>query len=190
MSASKPAAVSYVPAWSGPVEGYAVNYATRNLWKVRSGMEREDLVQEAYLVFMKCSARYPELDTPQHFMALFKTALMRRVCDLASADSAYRERHCHMGERYDDDGDAISLQEPVGELQNEGILATVLRQAPSEVLLVLRLFLSAPQEMLEIALAPTQREDARSRHIGRLLGLPEGFDALGAVRSYFSETAA
>ena len=122
--------MSYNPVWKGPIEGYAVNYINANMWKLQATMELPDAVQEAWLVFEKCATRYPDVDTPQHFMALFKTALRNRVLDMAADDSRDRARFTPIAARRTDDGDEVTVQEPVGDTENAGVLLTLLRQAP------------------------------------------------------------
>lgn len=174
----------YTPDWKGPIEGYVVNYLTREHWKIARTCPRDDAMQEAYCVFLRVKRKYPKLDAPQHFMALFKTAWYRQFTDLANIDTADRIT-CQMpvneaGETYD----------PVGECDNDGFLAITIAQAPREVQMVLALFLNAPQELVEAALG-SWRADARrkdggeSRHLNRLLGLPLEQDTLGRVAAYF-----
>lgn len=183
--------MTYKPAWKGPIEGYVVNFISRELWKVQATMERGDLIQEAWLVFDRVEKKYPGVDAP-HFMALFKTAWSRHFTDLANADTKQRTAMVPITARKDDEGQDMAIREPVGDLENDGVLATLLRQAPREVLTVLQLFLSAPQELLEIALdswnADSQRPGGGSARINRLLGFPTDYDAVGAVREYFNVT--
>lgn len=183
-------ATTYKPVWKGPLEGYVVNYITRNLWRVAATQERDDLMNEAYLIFMRCCERYPDMDTPQHFMALFKRCWSNHFTDLANADTQVRGHEVPMLAPRDDEGSQIRVLEPLGELENAGVLACVVRQAPNEVLLVLQLFLSAPQELVELALsgweAHSSRKNQGSARINKLLGFPPSYDSVGAVREYFA----
>jgi predicted RNA methylase len=66
----------------------------------------------------------------------------------------------------------------------------MIRQAPREVTAVLNLFLSAPHEIMELALAAWTGPDKRKRaggseRINRMLGLPLHVDAMQGVRDYF-----
>src|ERR1700760_3791319 len=81
--AQLPVADTYLPEWKGEIEGYVMNTITRHGWRVESTHRREDLKQEAYIVFMRCAAKYPMLDTPQHFMSLFKRAWTNALNDLS-----------------------------------------------------------------------------------------------------------
>lgn len=152
-------------------------------------MPREDVMQECVCVFLRCKRKYAVRE-PQHFMALYKTALSNAFNDWSTADTEDRVLVYDVREREDDERPLI-ISEPIGELQNDGYLATMIRQAPQEVLMVLNLMLRAPQELIEEVLGSwTGNEDSRSKgngskRVNELLGLPLDQDTLGAVRSYF-----
>lgn len=176
----------YHPEFAGPIEGWMINYNTKNFWRVARSMEWEDLSQEGYLVFMRCSTKYPVIDTPQHFMALFKRAWFNHFTDLANRDTELR---AEISDHRELDGDDVVI-EPIGETNHCGDLVLMLAQAPNEVRMVLNLFLNAPSEILETALASWNGEDRRRKDGGsamicKLLGLPKDYDVLSAVRNYF-----
>jgi hypothetical protein len=180
--------VPYLPEFTGPIEGFVVNYISKNYWRVARTVPREDLMQEAYVVFLRCKRKYTQLEEARHFMALFKTAWVRHFTDLANADT--QDRLVSSTEMVDADGDAHT-REMVGELCTDGELATKLRQAPAEVLMVLNLFLNAPQEILELAIGGWSGQDRRckaggSKRINQLLGLPLDTDVMATVEAYFS----
>lgn len=182
-------AVSFSPEFKGPIEGYVINFINRHYWKVQRSIPREDLVQEAAVVFLRCKRKYLELENAAQFMALFKTAWARHFIDLANEDTASRILVQQSSLVLDDGGEYAS--EVQGDSNHDGELATMLRQAPREVNLVLNLFLNAPQELLDVALGSWKGRDRRcvtggSKRICQLLGLPEDFDALKAVEDYFT----
>lgn len=174
--------------FKGVLEGYVVNHIRRNLWKVANTQTPDDLRQEAYIVYLKVARKYPDLETPQHYMALFKTAWGRRFLELANADTQSRIL-TQLVTHTDEDGNETEF-EPVGDCDNDGALAVKLRQAPREVSAVLNLFLAAPQELLDLAVGAWKGPDKRklaggSEKINRMLGLPAGMDSLQAVHDYF-----
>ena len=182
----------FEPEWHGEIEGYTVNYVQKHYWRVQRTMPREDVMQEAVCVFLRCKRRY-QVREPKHFMALYKTALSNAFNDWSTADTEDRVMVYDVL-KYSDHGEIFEqiITEPrVGEIENDGYLATMIRQAPQEVLMVLNLMLRAPQELIEEVLAAwTGNEDPRSKangskRINELLGLPLDQDTLGAVRSYF-----
>jgi len=180
--------MSYKPEFKGPIEGWVVNQLKTQYWRVAGTMGRDDVMQEAYLVFLRCQRKYPEIDTAKHFMALFKTAWSRQFTDFANADTASRIITEMPRVRIDDD--YVEL-EPVGALDNDGYLAVLLREAPREVNMVLNLFLSAPQEIIEVALGSWNGRDKRcktggSRKINQMLGLPPDLDVLKLTEEYLN----
>jgi hypothetical protein len=178
--------VSYLPEWKGPVEGYVVNFLKKNYWRVAATHEYEEAMQEARLVFLVCASHYPLLDTPQHFMALFKRTLENEFHDLSEKATKARAL---LPEQMDEDGP--SMYDVVGELDNDGALRTMVRQAPSEVVMVLNLFLNAPQELLELAQRAWRREGHygadSDKAVARMLGLPEGSTPVTTTKRYFDQ---
>lgn len=174
---------SYEPDWKGPIEGYVVNFMIKNEWRVANTMDRSDIMQEAYCVFLRVSRKY-KVSKPAHFMALFKSTWANHFTDLSIDDTKSRIIVT------DVDEEAGTMT--VGEVENDGYLATLIRQAPQEVLMVLNLMLRAPQELVtEVLSSWNGNTDARSksngsRRVNELLGLPLDQDSLGAVREYFS----
>jgi hypothetical protein len=179
----------YKPEWKGPMEGWVVNFLKTQMWRVAGTMEHADVMQEAYLVFLRCKKAYPKLDTARHFMALYKTAWQRQFTDFANADTASRVITEMPRIRIDDD---FVEYEPMGEADNEGYLAILLSEAPREVLMVMNLFLSAPQELIEIALSSWNGSDKRckaggSKRINQMLGLPPDLDVIKMTEDYIRQ---
>lgn len=178
----------YVPRWEGPVEGYATNQVTRALWRVARTHDRDDLMQEARIVFWRCSRAYPVLDTPEHFMALYKTALRNRVHELANKNT--RTPATASNDEWQESGNLAKREQP-GDLDNDGYIATLVRQAPREVAMVLSLFLNAPAELLEIAEQSwsngrrgSEKRDVNAM-IRRFLGPAVGEQPVERVEAYF-----
>lgn len=169
----------------GPIEGWTVNFIRANLWRVEATMDFDDCLQEAYLIFLRVQQRYPDLESASHFMALYKTSYFNHFTTMTLADSRYREV---MPASYSA-LPAEAQQSMVGETDNEGVLATAIRQAPREVAMVLNLFLNAPAELVETALSSWQgrdlrRKDGGSRKVCQLLGLPLDLDVMKMVEDY------
>lgn len=185
-------ASTYKPQYDGPIAGWTVNHIQANYWRVKRVREREDLFQDAQEVFLRCAQRYPDMDTPQHFMSLYQRSWCNHMHDL-SHDATSARAEVSMTARSTDEGEASTFErESIGDLDNDGYLAIKLRQAPAEVKMVLSLFLNAPQEILDAALGSWKGKDRRcsaggSKKICRLLGLPEDLDVMQQVSDYFSE---
>lgn len=182
--------MSYTPEWKGPIEGYVVNGLAKNLWRLKPTHTHEDALQDAYVMFLRCAARYPLMDTPQHFMALFKTAWTNEFNDLSVKASNARVA-ISMTDlcRVDENGDEIATADSIGERDNDGALAVMIKEAPHDVMLVLNLFLVAPQELLELAMATWRKSGRHSpageRQVEKMLGLPAGTNPLEKTERYF-----
>lgn len=185
-------AVKFSPEWKGPIEGYVVNSMRQHYFRVEATMERDDYVQEAYLVFLRVKRTYAgKVTEPQHFMALFKRAWSNKLNDLSNSDTRHRETFVSDHAERDGGNDRDFSQEHAGETDNEGTLAILIRQAPRDVSMVLNLFLSAPQEILEVALESWRGRDKRckaggSERICKLLGLDPSNDVMQRVEDYFA----
>ena len=182
----------YTPEWKGPIEGYVVNRLPDVLWRVERTHDRDDVLQEAKMTFWRCCLAYSTIDTPQHFMALFKTAWTRRVHELANKNTKVNLATA-VGAHFDEDSPRAQAHEIAGDLNNTGILNIMMRQAPREVMMVLNLFLNAPSELLgmaEQAFADSNKGVAKNDQnamVRRLLGPSVGERPVDAVRAYFLE---
>ena len=177
----------FEPSYVGPIQGWTVNFCHANLWRVASTQEWDDLMQESFLVYLRVKNRYTEIETPQHFMALYKRAWIHHFTDLAYKDS--HQRHVVSENSLTPEGEESSF-EAIGELHHDGDLAIMLKQAPNEILMVLNLFLNAPTELIEVALASWSGKDRRckaggSKQICKMLGLPADLDVMEMLADYF-----
>jgi hypothetical protein len=145
-------------------------------------MCREDVMQEAYLVYRRVVVKYPGLEAP-HLMALFKRAWANQFTNLTNLDSE-KQRELVSSEDMDPGLESAS------DLDNDGYLRVLLGQAPTEIKQVLKLFLSAPMEVYSLFFDVNQREyncyKNRNRAINRMLGLDSNRDIMGEVKEYLS----
>lgn len=183
---------AYKPEFQGPIEGWTVNHIHANFWRVSRVREREDLHQDAQLVFLRCAAKYPDMDTPQHFMSLYQRAWMNHIHDLSNLQTQVKAEVSMQREAALEDTEDRYEPELIGDLDNDGYFAVKLHQAPHEVKRVLNLFLNAPQEILDLALGSWKGRDRRcttggSKKICRLLGLSDDLDVMQMVSDYFTE---
>src|SRR5437879_3859259 len=78
------------PAFNGPIAGHAVNMSRKYYPLLAAELEFEDLLQEAWIVFLTCQRRYRGVvDNPAWFMALFSVSLQRRMVDLLRCQRPY-----------------------------------------------------------------------------------------------------
>lgn len=173
-------------SFDGPIKGYLVNQMQRGMWRVAATMTDDDYLQDGYEVFARCARKYPDVE-PKHFMALFKTAWYNHMADVSVLDT--EARRLVSLSAHENAYDSVGYFEPVGDMDNDGYLRTMLRQAPAEVTQVVTLFLNAPSEILEMAIT-TWRKNGKNdaggnKQVSLWLGLPVGSKPLDAVRSYF-----
>lgn len=180
----------FSPNFEGPIEGWVVNGMKANYFRVENTHTREEYLQEAYLVFLRVKNKYEgSVTEAKHFMSLFQRAWINELNDLATK-ATHARMLVAMPLLRSDDGDEAEW-EPMGETDNEGFLAVVVKQAPREVAAVLNLFANAPQELLELALQSWRGKDRRYSHGGsericRLLGLDPKLDVMQRVEDYLS----
>lgn len=187
--------------WDGTFENYARKVIRSNLWRVRRVMDKEDFVQEAALLFYYMLDRYGDtVDSPQHFMGLYKTALDRQIHDLSKKSTKVRENevaeHALIVTSNTEGDDAIDgppldrLAAIVGYWYSPSAhMNLMVQQAPREVRQVLNLILNLPNEMAE-ALDAAWRSHSTStfgnKHLCALLGYdPTEIDLVAMVHSYF-----
>ena len=173
--------LAYSPEWNGYYDGYLANFLSTNYWRVQSLMEYEDCKQEAALVFAKLVNRYGCVDTPQHFMALFKSAWVNRFNDLSKKDTRFRRMA--YGDVYESSLEGL---EDSRCDYNEGMLSVMMQQAPAEIKSVLRLFLTAPVEALDsLARMMGTKEQFTEKQLCTILGLKRGTKIKQKINNYF-----
>lgn len=184
---------AYVPEWTGVFEGYATNFVARNGWKVARTMDRDDALQEAHLVFLRCVSRY-QVEDPKHFMALYKRMLSTHFIDAARDSSAVRD-HEVSSTRVEGGEDDTHWQtvESAGALDVDAELHELIRKMPARVRAVVSLFVFAPESLTTGALTAWashtrggKHRAGSAEHLNKLLGFPKGSDPIGEVVSYFS----
>jgi hypothetical protein len=180
-----------IPEFKGPIEGYVVNYLSANYWRVKNNMEYEDMMQEAQVVYLRLVRKYPDIDTPQHFMALFKTSWGNHFVDFTNKET--NARALMYENQFQDVEDTMSnfMSSIMGDSNNNGYLLILIKEAPAEVRQVLSLFLNAPSEILDLA-SKAWKDGGRNQDYGnnmlcKLLGIEPGTDVIGIVQRYFTE---
>lgn len=127
--------VKFVPTWTGPIEGRAVNVVRSFYGQFAEHHEFDDLMQEAFLVYWRCRKAYiGKVDNPKWFMALFQTALRGHLINLLGR----RPRYSLGG---DEESDLLVED-------NSSYLLTTLQQLPAEMLRALEIAIATPSEVL------------------------------------------
>lgn len=124
------------------VQGYIVKVARKNFWKVASWYEFDDLVQDGYLCYAKCRARFrgnvePTKEDRKTFMSYFQMAFSNHITDLQQ-DPRSRQQEVGFASLSDKQVETFeSWTESAADL-GQGTLATLLAQAPAEILDILK----------------------------------------------------
>lgn len=114
--------IQFVPRWPGSINGRAVNLCRQFYSSLAAHYEMEDLLQEAYIVFMRCKGRFQIGGGPALFMAFFSVALANKLRSMITCCPRYI---------FIDDADQIQPAEPVQD--DLAFLLCVLREVPSEI---------------------------------------------------------
>ncbi len=118
--------LSWSPQWEGLVKGYARSYINQHIWRCDPIHTTDDLLQEAYLIYIKICERYPRVNSQRHFVSLFKTALRNYIHDLS------RQQRLRLEALEDTSEDVLVLCDNcIGELTNEGELQVLCYQVPA-----------------------------------------------------------
>lgn len=66
------------------LQGWLVDYARKNHWKVQAWIGLDDLIQEGMVAYCICKMRYAErVENKKHFMSLFKRIFSGMIIDMA-----------------------------------------------------------------------------------------------------------
>jgi hypothetical protein len=167
------ALLAWSPCWEGPTEEWAKRFLWKNRWRCDRIHDTDDLLQDAYLTFLRVANRYPRVMGQGPFMALFRTAMTNEMHDRARYMRRKREQH------QDTSVDAGEITGRIGDLANEGYLSLLIETAPQELQLALLCIIQNPPEL---ACLPNRHENLNMR-LRRVLGYDSNVDLTGELRS-------
>ena len=168
-------ALTWAPSWEGPVKQWAAKFIRRNQWRCDRIYEFDDLMQEAYLIFLRITEKYPRVVEPKNFMGLYKMALSNWFHDRAAYMKRKNVSHVDVGV----DPLELCLGQS-GELRHNGELAILLSEAPQELRLALSLIAGNPEALKAFQPRGQPRENLNMK-LRRILGLSEKFDLRAAL---------
>jgi len=125
----KRAVLSWRPEWSTPIEKWTAYQISKNLWRFDRMDGPDDLMQQARILFWELGQKYPTVEDPRHFFALYKTSLLRRFID--KARTRQRSAIDHLVNAED-----LTIEEE-GVPSNAGHLSLILQEMPDELKTVL-----------------------------------------------------
>jgi hypothetical protein len=161
--------------WRGPLRQWAAKFIKKNQWRCDRIYEFDDLMQEAYLIFLRISEKYPHVVEPRHFMGLYKIALANWFHDQAAYMKRKNTQHVDLN------ADALELcLGQTGELRHAGLLSILLDEAPQELRLALALLAEHPETLRSTANHKGHRENLNMK-LRRILGLSGTFDLKAAL---------
>lgn len=129
-SSRERAAINWRPEWSSKIEKWTAFHINRNMWRFDRIEGFDDLMQQARILFWELSVKYPAVNEPSHFFALYKTSLLRRFTDKA------RARRKSVTDQHTSVDDAM-LDACMGHTVNAGQMNLLLEEMPDELKLVL-----------------------------------------------------
>jgi hypothetical protein len=170
--------LNFTPQWAPVIHNWAAKFIRENQWRADSIHGFDDLMQDAYLLFVKVSERYPRVMDPKHFMALYKTTLRNSMHD--HARYMQRKRVLH-----DDTAEDVSdlYADRVGELTNGGYISVLLSKAPLDLRRALDVLCKEPHCLGENR-TKRHRENLNMQ-IRRVLGSDIQFDT--ALKSLLTQ---
>lgn len=166
------AKLAWQPSWEGPTKVWARGFISHNIWRCDRVHDADDLLQDAYLTYLKVVTMYPRVRRQAHFMSLFRRAIHNEMHDRAR----YVMRKRELNE--DTSVDACELPGRIGEVSNEGYIAVLLEQAPEPVRDALICIAQNPASLYQ---ATGYRENLNMR-LRRVLGSDRRVDFCGAIK--------
>lgn len=124
------------PKWEPEVKGWAFKYIRDNKWRYETINDIDDLMQDAYLVFLKVADAYPRVVEAPHFMALYKTSLSNYLTDKARE---YGRKLDLIAEEHVFDDPASPTKEDLSlnTAHNEGPFYALIASGPPELQMLL-----------------------------------------------------
>ena len=167
---------------------YAWNFFSRNLWKVAylKG-DLNDLMQEAAIEFILMKRDYGDkINSPQHFMSLYKLCLHSHLTNMSIKDSRNRATLKKVKDTYTPQDQRDTLEERENYYDRSTLQSVVqgpivrpdaeinvlLNESSPELKEVLKIFFNAPTEIMETlrkdcsSLSPRQFWNRVLRHVG------------------------
>lgn len=180
-----------IPPFEGTLEGFTKKYLNSHGWRLQSAFEFDDLMQEAYIVYLKCKRAYEgKIDNAAWFMGLYKSSLARRVHDLSKETTVINEL---VPLEQSVNGDDFNLLDVLSLVQSEtdGYMEILKRQMPEELRAVFSFLENAPAPLLasiENAWSGSKKRKAFGvKHLCELCGIDPNTDLISMAREHFSE---
>lgn len=167
------ATLNWSPQWEGATRNWALGFIKKNRWRCDRINGFDDLLQDAYLTYLKIEQKYPRVMGQAHFMTLYRTAVRNEMHDRARYMRRKREQH------QDTSVDAAEIIGRIGEVTNEGYITLLIEQAPEELRLAL---VCIGQNPAALHHQNGHRENLNMK-LRRVLGYDSSIDLIGGLRT-------
>lgn len=170
--------------FTGAIEGYAKNLISKNMWRVKDAATMDDLMSDAYRIYLQCVDRYGSIvDNRAWFMSIYKTSLINHI----HAISKYSTRLDNMVNLPDL---AVHIEDYLGSEYGYGELLVKIAQAPDEVKRVIDYLLdtSYEKELMDDAWRKLggKKVESGNEYLCRVFGYnPARKDLIAMVYDYF-----
>lgn len=165
--------VKWSPVWEGPTEDWAKGFIRKNKWRCDHIHDFKDLLQDAYLVFLRIAEKYPRIVDQGAFMALYRAAMMNHMHDHARY---MRRKHEQHQETPVDVSELYSGR--IGDLTNDGYLSILIKSAPTDLRSAIICLLENPPSLHR---RNGHRENLNMKLV-RIIGCDESIDLTGGIR--------
>lgn len=165
------------PVWDGIYQGWTKKFIYENIWRCDNVHDPEDLLQDAYIVFVYLADTYPRVIDPPNFMALYKRAISNKIHDR----SLYRKRRMAAEVVLSSDVSEFFTGR-IGEMTNAGYIMSLLNEAPEEVRLALNMLANGMPDEKKPKRRSMQPRESLSAQLARLLVLGPDADPLNKLK--------
>lgn len=177
----KRATINWRPEWTPKIERWTTYHINQNLWRFDRIDGFDDLLQQARILFWELSLKYPAVNEPNHFFALYKTSLLRRFTDKARARSrSVIDRDVSV------DGSPEGFESRVGYAINAGQINLLLEEMPDELKTVLGALTTGRLRLkLDKPTTSTRPRENYNMRLKRCFALTMA-NPVGELREYFN----
>ena len=167
--------IAWSPKWGPDYVKWTSSFLKANKWRVDPVNDLQDLMQDAYLVFVKICQSYPRVINPKHFFNLYKRAMINKMHDKSCARTRRRKVEVTLPEDVTD-----FFVGRIGEAGNAGYVVALLQELPEEMQAVIQYMTTNQEKPHRVRNGP--RENL-SRRICREMGLPTDRDPVKELKS-------
>ena len=176
--------ISWLPVWGKEHEKWSRGFVRAHKWRVDRLHTEDDLVQEAWITFNYVANAYPRCICPDHFMAMFKRAMVNKMHD----------RSCRHNRRRDTVEAPISTDVyevfagRIGEISNSGYINILLNEAPEELKLVMALLAEGKLDARSVSKEGRENFSIKARKFLNKKGVFNAFayDPIAEIKQLFA----